>query len=662
MHEIMLKYCLFDRIRGLFLGGLLMKKIALVMDGWKRFFTYAWPAGILERIKETQEDVNLYIFNSSGDWSMDEGYNIGEYNIYNLPDFNDFDGIIMDLNNIRHEDIGIKVIDAVKKSGKPAISIANKIDDFYYVGIDNYAAMQGMIQHLYEKHNCKRFWFVMGPVDNYENNVRADSLKEFMKHNGLKYSEDDFYFESYEYQCGYNGFQYLLETHDELPDAVICANDNIAVGVCEAALKAGYNIPTDFCVTGFDNFDKASFYTPQITTVGHIREEVGYCCADIMLKIWSGQIVPQFNYTNVTWIYSESCGCDYCERINMRNHIKEQIMYDIETSAFEEQVLSFEYGLLNCKSVKEMVNLIPQCVPMFKCDAMYLIMDDHMNDFKKRTDYYSHQLIEDVKFHINGYPEQMNVEFAYENGRILSCEGSKISSLFPIFEYDKKGTDFLFMPLHFRNRTVGYFVIRNASYLMEKQYLFKVLNALSSAMENLHEKEKLEYMNQILADISIKDVMTGMYNRLGYQKLAYPLFERKKQEKEGLFILFVDMDKLKYINDKFGHEYGDMAIKVIARAILKYCSEYAIPIRMGGDEFLIIEKMMSDEEIRREIEDMRQEVHNESLSKKFPFDMSFSIGCIKTDVNEDKELDDYVKEADETMYQEKYIKKANRTE
>ena len=42
--------------------------------------------------------------------------------------------------------------------------------------------------------------------------------------------------------------------------------------------------------------------------------------------------------------------------------------------------------------------------------------------------------------------------------------------------------------------------------------------------------------------------------------------------------------------------------------------------------------------------------------------MSFSIGCIKTDVNEDKELDDYVKEADETMYQEKYIKKANRTE
>ena len=68
------------------------------MDGWKRFFTYAWPAGILQRIKETGEDINLYIFNSSGDWSMDEDYNIGEYNIYNLPDFADFDGIILDTN------------------------------------------------------------------------------------------------------------------------------------------------------------------------------------------------------------------------------------------------------------------------------------------------------------------------------------------------------------------------------------------------------------------------------------------------------------------------------------------------------------------------------------------------------------------------------------
>lgn len=56
-----------------------MRKIAMIMDGWQRSFTYAWPAGVLERIRKTNEEINLYIFNSFGDWSRDEAYNTGEY-------------------------------------------------------------------------------------------------------------------------------------------------------------------------------------------------------------------------------------------------------------------------------------------------------------------------------------------------------------------------------------------------------------------------------------------------------------------------------------------------------------------------------------------------------------------------------------------------------
>ena len=47
--------------------------------------------------------------------------------------------------------------------------------------------------------------------------------------------------------------------------------------------------------------------------------------------------------------------------------------------------------------------------------------------------------------------------------------------------------------------------------------------------------------------------MTGMYNRLGYQKLACKLFDEKKKQNENLSIIFIDMDRLKYINDQFGH-------------------------------------------------------------------------------------------------------------
>ena len=75
----------------------------------------------------------------------------------------------------------------------------------------------------------------------------------------------------FDYKSGLEGYRHLWDTHKELPDAIICINDNVAVAVCEAAAQMGFTAPKDFRITGFDNFDKAGFYTPSITTVGHIR-------------------------------------------------------------------------------------------------------------------------------------------------------------------------------------------------------------------------------------------------------------------------------------------------------------------------------------------------------------------------------------------------------
>lgn len=637
-----------------------MKKIALIMECWKRFFTYAWPAGMLRRIKETGEDVNLYMFNSSGDWSRDEAYNTGEYNIYRLPDLNDFDGIVLDLNNIRHPQVCQMVIETAKKAKKPVISIAKDIEDFYYVAIDNRAAIKDVAMHLYKEHGCRNYWFVMGGKDNYESLMRAEALKEFATEQGLDWCEDDFYYGNFEYQCGYDGFMKLYETHDKLPDAIVCANDNIAVGVCEAAAQEGYKSPRDFCVTGFDDFDKASFYLPSITTVSHVRDAVGYNCADVLIRLWNGEKLERFNYTGTQTVLGESCGCKQRLVKDPRIHAKEQILYGIATDEFEDQVIALESELMRCKTIKEMTDCIPRCIPAFKCDAMYLVLDEHINDFHKNPDYYDGNLIEDEEFMIEGYSNRMKLEFAYENGRTVSKEETQITDLFPMFDYEKGGTDFLFIPLHFRERTIGYFVIRNAIYLMEKQYLFRVVNALTSAMENLHKKEKLEYMNQMLSDLYIRDCMTGLYNRMGYHKLGCKLFNDKKAKKEDMIILFMDMDRLKYINDHFGHEQGDVAIKIIAQSMLHHCPIDAIPVRTGGDEFVIFLPTLKELKPEEVIQEIRQEIHEEAEGRKLPFELTISVGCICTDMKTDKSLDDYIREADEVMYLEKEQKKAIR--
>ena len=131
-------------------------------------------------------------------------------------------------------------------------------------------------------------------------------------------------------------------------------------------------------------------------------------------------------------------------------------------------------------------------------------------------------------------------------------------------------------------------------------------------MENLHKKERLAYLNQVLSELYVKDAMTGMYNRLGYQKLACRMFEKKKQTGENLSIIFMDMDRLKSINDEFGHIYGDWAIKTIASAILKYIPEGAVAVRSGGDEFLVVLEQTADAEIGKIIAEIRKEIRERS--------------------------------------------------
>jgi len=81
-----------------------MKKIALIAEGWKRLINHAWVEGIEQYCSEVGEKIVICHFNSMGNWNDDPLYNEAEYNIYNLTDFTEFDGIIVDINNVTDEE------------------------------------------------------------------------------------------------------------------------------------------------------------------------------------------------------------------------------------------------------------------------------------------------------------------------------------------------------------------------------------------------------------------------------------------------------------------------------------------------------------------------------------------------------------------------------
>jgi diguanylate cyclase (GGDEF)-like protein len=157
--------------------------------------------------------------------------------------------------------------------------------------------------------------------------------------------------------------------------------------------------------------------------------------------------------------------------------------------------------------------------------------------------------------------------------------------------------------------------------------------------------------------MSLHDDLTGIYNRRGFLVLAQQQLKLAKRSKRGLLLVVADLDGLKKINDTFGHEEGDMALKDAAYILKDTFRESDIIGRIGGDEFAIV--MLEDKKAGEETLNARlQEGLNTWNAKRIRrYKISISIGISRCEPESSCLLDKLISEADTLMYEQKRSKK-----
>ena len=124
--------------------------------------------------------------------------------------------------------------------------------------------------------------------------------------------------------------------------------------------------------------------------------------------------------------------------------------------------------------------------------------------------------------------------------------------------------------------------------------------------------------------------------------------------------MFIDMDRLKHLNDSYDHATGDKAILSVANAILSSMPEHAIPVRYGGDEFLVFIPCEEINVIERMLDGFMKILPVEARKQGVPEPLSVSYGMILTDPSSGKTIGEYVRDADALMYEQKRAKKCQR--
>ena len=617
-----------------------MKKIALLADGWKRLITYAWIRGINAFNENHSEPIEICHYNCMGNWSNDPVFNQGEYNIFNLPELDRYDGIIIDINTMKDTAQRRHLIEIVKKSGVPAISLGNFVEDLYYVGIDNRRAIRQMMIHLKNEHNCQSFCFVGGPQNSSENLIRAEAFRECIKEWNLDESINTVSYGTFEMNSGNDYFHKYIDEGRTIPDAFICANDNIAAGLMDEAQKNGYSIPHDFAVTGFDNLDKAICFNPQITTVSHKREILAGHCMELFDKIWKGKPVEQCHYIEPEISYTESCGCPFLTSIDYREGARRNIIENEHRRMFEEKRVGLESRLTSARDFKEIFLDAGEYFDQLECDGITLVVDERLLT-----------LGDEREFPVRGY-ERGRLRVVYDSDVKQPGEYETFDSYWRKKESGPNNDVWMFTPLHYRDRSIGFSILKNGKFLYDNPYFYDIQSLLNRVIWEMYQRQCYIEANRKLDFLYKRDALTGTYNRMAYFEMAEIISEKCRILNQDCLIAFFDCDNFKVINDEQGHAKGDEILKKIGTILSDACSRKGGAFRFGGDEFVVLYPLENKETEDEIINRLNKRFDNEGIQ--------VSIGTCVMDAEKKKSLQEYLDMADQSMYENKKSKRVGR--
>jgi diguanylate cyclase (GGDEF)-like protein len=141
-----------------------------------------------------------------------------------------------------------------------------------------------------------------------------------------------------------------------------------------------------------------------------------------------------------------------------------------------------------------------------------------------------------------------------------------------------------------------------------------------------------------------------LYNRRAFSKLVYPSWELGKRHNIPMSIMLMDLDWFKRINDQFGHTAGDSVLKAVAKEIKSRLRDSDIPLRWGGEEFLIFLPNTNSEQAQQLAKSLRAQIEKIDLNKIG--NVTMSIGVVSATPNQ-IDLDKLIILADEALYSAK---------
>jgi diguanylate cyclase (GGDEF)-like protein len=420
----------------------------------------------------------------------------------------------------------------------------------------------------------------------------------------------------------------------------------MAMTVCNALEERGIYVPEHIAVSGCDNIAITEDFCPTITTAVIPVFEMGMEAVDKIDKHINQIPQEKDSYMTTTTSFRESCGCKSAAVQENLSYRRNRVIKELDAkdkSIYNNSFMSVE--LTNVATIDELDRRL----------ASYTYMNEGFESFYMCL----HKNWEQIGLENHAETEltdDMVMEVGIKDTKWLQRVEFKRSQLLPVLQAGEEPQVFFFNMLHYQKICYGYTAISfQEGQVYKSSYQGWLIN-VCNALENIRIHNVLNQLVNRLEDMSIKDELTGLYNRRALEHLGRKYLKQCIRRDTKLMVFSADMDKLKFINDNFGHANGDIAIKTVANALLYASKDDELCIRISGDEFAVIGMDYDQSKMSEFIHrfECKLDQMNQESGKEYKVYVSFGWCIIKP--NENTSIEDCLIVSDSKMYQHKYQK------
>ena len=585
---------------------------------------------ILQR-KAAEHGHQLDIFGNCAVPSENPLHAEGLKSILSLPQLDRYDGIILCSDTLNHAGLNKKLLDNLRSAEDipPVVSIRSEEEGFCNILPDNRQLMYEVARHVISVCKTDDIGFVTGRDDLKDSAERRAGFEEAMRENGYDINENLVFHGNYWVDQGSQTADFFIREDGTLPRAIVCSNDYMAWGLMDELVVRGYKIPQDVMVTGVDNQPTSDKRIPSLTTSEISEESLVDTAVRCLERLVSGEEISDTVYVHGDLIIRESTGGTTDRDIN-----EAYSFIDLMQKTYYDKALSFV--LLNsdfedAMSYKDAITITLRNIEEQNIFKRYFLVQRLENDLE-----------------VIGYGDSKGLYME----RIIFQTDKLLPEL---FENDRTIVR-IFLPIFYKNEVYGYCVLEldpDTDNFLDEKLEFLILQ-FGQTLNRLSLYQKLGEANNVM-ELYIRDALTGLYNRRGFEKNISAMLKKRSPDEPVIAVASIDMDRLKYVNDTFGHSAGDTAIKAIGECISTSLTDGEFVARMGGDEFVAVLILSDPGRIGHFIRSVRKAIDNANQELNAGYTLSASIGI--SEVPDWNSLMESMNKADDAMYIEKKIKK-----